>query len=303
MSGEVSQNLRLYKVSQLTKIADAIRAKLETSDTYTIDEMAEVIADIPSGGADLLLMLENNTSANRVTLTDDTVKSEALSIRKNTFRECYIDTVNWSKIEDIGAYAFYDSKIYSLSFPNCKTIGDYAFYHMNYYEGSILTQFNFPKVESIGSTAFEDARINTGVLNFPECKIVKSYGLASLPSVTTFNFPKCETFEEGAFNFTNITIDITLPKVKTIAFKAFRHFRGTNFTIGPDCTSIAAGMLDYNGKITNLYVQATTPPTLGGSFGGDGVSHIYVPAESVSAYKAASNWSNYSSIIEAIPSA
>ena len=50
-----------------------------------------------------------------------------------------------------------------------------------------------------------------------------------------------------------------------------------------------------------IICRATTPPFLkNGSFGTNNVtiSHIYVPAESVSAYK--DSWSNYSSIIEAI---
>lgn len=293
---------RLHSDSRIQSIYDAISEKTGDTTPMTTAGMATAISEMSDGASDLLLLTENNGGGNRLDLSDENFKTTATSIRSQTFRGCYISSLTLSSIETIESYAFYESRILALSLPNCKTIGDYAFYHMNYYEGSVLTQFSFPKVETIGSTAFEDARINTGVLNFPECKIVKSYGLASLPSVTSFNFPKCETFEEGAFNFTHINIDITLPKVKTIAFKAFRHFRGTNFTIGPDCTSIAAGMLDYNGKITNLYVQATTPPTLGGSFGGDGVSHIYVPADSVAAYKAASNWSNYASIIEAIPS-
>ena len=33
----------------------------------------------------------------------------------------------------------------------------------------------------------------------------------------------------------------------------------------------------------------------------DKISKIYVPAESVEAYKTATNWSNYASKIEAIP--
>ena len=59
-----------------------------------------------------------------------------------------------------------------------------------------------------------------------------------------------------------------------------------------DCSSLSA--------VTCL---ATTPPTLGsdafGYFGFEG--QIYVPSESVNAYKAATNWSDYASDIEPIP--
>lgn len=65
-------------------------------------------------------------------------------------------------------------------------------------------------------------------------------------------------------------------------------------------------------NFVKLTVKATTPPTLiqnalkyGGSSGGNYIYSnlmIYVPAESVDAYKAATGWSTYASKIQAIPS-
>jgi len=50
MSDPVSQNLRLYDVSKLTAIANAIRAKNGSSDTYTVGDMPTAIQNLPSGG-------------------------------------------------------------------------------------------------------------------------------------------------------------------------------------------------------------------------------------------------------------
>jgi len=82
-----------------------------------------------------------------------------------------------------------------------------------------------------------------------------------------------------------------------------------NIIIGSGVTSIdydafymAASNVQNDLTIT---VKATTPPTLGNralDFDNNGDTYIYVPAESVAAYKAASGWSTYASAIEAIPS-
>ena len=57
-----------------------------------------------------------------------------------------------------------------------------------------------------------------------------------------------------------------------------------------DCTSLTS--------ITGL---ATTPPRASTMFTGTPISVIYVPAESVETYKAASGWKGYARKIQAIP--
>jgi hypothetical protein len=61
------------------------------------------------------------------------------------------------------------------------------------------------------------------------------------------------------------------------------------------------GNYAFNGcsNLTTVYVHATTPPTLG-TYVFDScpaLTRIYVPSSKVSAYKAATNWSKYSSKI------
>lgn len=53
------------------------------------------------------------------------------------------------------------------------------------------------------------------------------------------------------------------------------------------------------GSVT-LICRATTPPSLNAQAFGSNLVSIQVPAESVDTYKAATNWSNYASIITAI---
>ena len=53
-------------------------------------------------------------------------------------------------------------------------------------------------------------------------------------------------------------------------------------------------------SLTSVYCEAITPPSLGDSYvfnrNGSG-RKIYVPTESVDAYKSATNWSEYASAI------
>lgn len=49
---------KLYSESSIQAIADAIRLKNGSSDTYTVEEMSQAIEDIPSGGNDFLIRLE-----------------------------------------------------------------------------------------------------------------------------------------------------------------------------------------------------------------------------------------------------
>ena len=78
----------------------------------------------------------------------------------------------------------------------------------------------------------------------------------------------------------------------------------TNATIPNSVTSIGNYPFSYCSMLTSVTVEATTPPTLGSSvFSGTHANLvIYVPAESVDTYKAASGWSTYADKIQAISS-
>ena len=67
-------------------------------------------------------------------------------------------------------------------------------------------------------------------------------------------------------------------------------------------TSIGAEAFSACSGLTSIISNATQPPTLGsGAFDRTNDSPIYVPSDSVNAYKAATNWKDYKSRIQAIP--
>ena len=78
--------------------------------------------------------------------------------------------------------------------------------------------------------------------------------------------------------------------------------RLTKVELPASVTSIGSGLFRGAGQLTNVTLQSTTPPTLGTDvfYNTNANLVIYVPSESVDAYKSASGWSDYASRIQAI---
>lgn len=140
---------------------------------------------------------------------------------------------------------------------------------MTFYDCSALTDVVLPKAL-------------TGVQNqvFYSCSSLATINLedTSVTRIGTSAF-------SGCYSLLDITLPSTVTKIDDSAF---------------------SWNIESGSKTTNLTVLATTPPTLGSNVfnNRDGINttlNIYVPAESVEAYKAASGWSSYASSIQAIP--
>lgn len=93
--------------------------------------------------------------------------------------------------------------------------------------------------------------------------------------------------------------EIELPNVTVIQWNVFRNALLVEATVPATVTSIGEYSF-YCTTLTKLTILATTPPTLRTPIGPN-TFLIYVPAESVDAYKNASGWSTMASRIYAIP--
>lgn len=119
----------------------------------------------------------------------------------------------------------------------------------------------------------------------------------TIPSGTT-------TIGDSAFNdctgLTSVTIGNGVTSIGQYAFKNCTDL--TSVTIGDGVTSIRQYAFQSCTGLTSVTIQATTPPTLGNNalLKTNANLVIYVPAESVEAYKAASGWSSFASRIQAI---
>lgn len=181
----------------------------------------------------------------------------------------------------------YNSKHYkSIEIGNCiTTIGDMTFINQIWLDKIIIPS----NITTIESEAFADAgnRSSGLTLTFNE-------GLITIGDNAFF----------GCRNYSALTIPNS---VKTIGTYAFEFNEASIITIGSGVTSIGdyafARTPSSSAITTSITVLATTPPTIssnGNIFYGIECP-IYVPAESVNAYKTANGWSQYSSRIQAIP--
>ena len=124
-------------------------------------------------------------------------------------------------------------------------------------------------------------------------------------NLTSFDIPngviQIGSAFESCFGLTSVTIPNS---VTNISFSSFQNCIGLTSVTIPDSVTNIGGYAFYGCTgLTSITVEATTPPSLENAVVFDSTNNcpIYVPAASVDAYKAATNWSTYASRIQAIP--
>ncbi len=178
----------------------------------------------------------------------------------------------------------YDETILYFLLPSCTSfssdtvteVKSFAAYNHNK-----LTSLSLPNAKAIGTSAFA----STGI--------------------TTLSIDKVETLSNYAFKAISGIDSITLEHVKTFGMGIFEECTNLrNVVVGTNCTSFSAKTFKNCAADMVITVKATTPPRGSTSMFGAAANYagkIYVPAESVDAYKAANGWSAYADKIQAIP--
>ena len=215
--------------------------------------------------------------------------------------------------------AFYGGDFTSVTIGNSvTTIGDYAFSYCR----SLTSVTIGDSVTTIGNDAFYDCSSLTSVTigdsvttigesAFWECSSLTSVTIPD--SVTTIGddaFRNCSsltsvtigdsvtTIGEWAFAGCSSLTSVTIPdRVTTIGEDAFYLCSSlTSVTIGDSVTTIGGGAFYNCSSLTSVYCKATTPPAVSGSivfYNNASDRKIFVPMESVEAYKSAEGWKYY----------
>lgn len=175
--------------------------------------------------------------------------------------------------------ALVDKSITDIVIPNgAMSIGTNAFYGCSSLESVVIPD----SVTSIGNSSF--------------------YGCSSLESVV---IPDSVTIiDTSAFsncsNLTSIKMPSGLTRIGGYAFSNCSNL--TSIEIPNNVTDILTSAFSNCSSLTSITCEAITPPTLRSNVFNKvpDTCAIYVPAESVAAYKAANNWSNRAAYIQAI---
>ena len=212
-------------------------------------------------------------------LTSVTIPNSVKSIGDDAFSDCtgLTSVPIPNSVISIGNYAFWHcSGLTSVLLPNSVTsIGDRAF---EYCSG--LTSVTIPNsVTSIGSAAFREC---SGLTSVTIGNSVTSIGKAvffNCSSLTLIEIPNSVTsIGEFAFDGCNGLTSITIPEgIMSIGRRAFSG-----------CSSL-----------TSITCRAVNPPTCGDDvfLGVPKSIPLYVPSSSVSEYKQATGWSEFTNII------
>ena len=218
---------KLYEESSVQAIADAIRAKAGTADTYKIAEMPDAIANLPSGGGGATEPYVEETYDSDGNLIEAKLYGYT-KIRKNAFYYCdKLSTVNFPPelksiggnsfygcaitndslpdgITDIGGYAFYSSKVTLSRLPNALTkIGAYAFgYCYNLSMSTLPAQLGTIEAAAFVYCLFKSMTF----MGTPES--IASNAFAYCTNLTTINVPWAEgTVANAPWGATNATIN------------------------------------------------------------------------------------------------
>lgn len=272
--------VRTIDDTHLTNIANAIRAKNDTTNTYKPSEMAEAINGIESDNYDKMI---------GKTITE--VRSDLTTVGKYTFYEC--------------------ANLQSADFPKAVSIGDYAFYGT-----SALTDLNFPLVREIERYAFRGAGFTSG--NFPEVTYVATTAFAYNSALTSINIPKADSVGGSAFQSCTVLQRIKFPKLTTVNNYTLGGCSALQCADFAMATSLGSYVFNNCYTLNAIILRGSTMCTLANANAFTGCYHIlgttnatynpngvkdgyiYVPSALENTYKSDSKWSAYASQIRVL---
>ena len=318
-----SRCINLESVSIPSTITDWGQNVFMLCENINTISLAEGLKSISSDMFSNLTKLENISIPSTVTSIDQNAFWGCTSLKSITIPSSVTD---WPPTIDqqVGGYNRAFSGCTSLSevilSEGLTTLGDYTF------EDCVsLTKITIPSsMTDLGFRAFSGCNSlttinveegnskyyseNNCVIESSTKKLVLGCGTSTIPS-------NIEIIGSFAFDsYDSLKGDLVVPEgVVEIQNSAFVNCSGiTNIILPTTLISIYANLNSFRNMYPSFYgcsalesitIQASAPPTLDGSSAFsdlDSLSHIYVPAEAVDAYKAASGWSDYADLISAI---
>lgn len=176
---------------------------------------------------------------------------------------------------------------------NLRTIKEQALYKCHGLESVILPS----TIETIEGDAFHNCP-KLASINIPDgVKSIGSYAFAGDLQLAEITLPQSiETIGRNAFAATGL-LSLVLPEGVTVTSQdmCYNCQKLTSLTLPTTITNIGYHSFDECNALVEIHCKATTPPTLEQYAFEDVVKErkIYVPHDSVEAYKAADGWSDF----------
>ena len=281
-----------------------------------------------------LTVIGDHTFYHCTSLTAITIPAKVESIGNDAFIYCRsllsVTFGSASQLSAIGTYAFYEcTALTSIPLPGSLTyLGSGAFYGC-----SKLTGVTLPEgLSFIGSYAFSYCTALTSVTLTNGLTNIESYAFSDCRSLTSITIPNSVTgIGSGAFSGCTSLTDIIIPygvesiesyvfyrctsltgvtipdSVLSIKNDAFRDCTSlTGITIPSSVTSIESNVFYMCTNLTTVSIERPFSPGVTAihpyAFNNCiKLADIYVPADSVAAYKSAANGSGYAAKIQAVP--
>ena len=267
--------------TSLSTIKDVPHTYLASGD-YTI-KITSVSGNFTFYGASTHPILRKNTTKNENRVYANLLKTVRLG----------------SGVTSIGSYAFYScSSLASVTIPSGVTsIGSYAF--QDCYS---LASVTIPSgVTSIGTSAFQYCYSLASVTIPSGVTSIGSYAFYNCSSLASVTIPSGVTsIGSYAFQYCYSLASVTIPSgVTSIGSYAFYScYSLASVTIPSGVTSIGSSAFQNCYGMGKYHLLPATPPSLGGANVFQNIvsdCKIYVPAESIEAYKSAQYWSSHAS--------
>lgn len=205
------------------------------------------------------------------------------------------DEVSKASIIEINVGEKYVHSSFTLSFNTKRVSFPRAFFNRSPNLGSAysLEHVTFPPTYSSiygGSFLYNLRSISlpsnyTTMSSYTQCTKLKRICVNENVTDVNFSFRSCYSMKDASISkFTRIMRDSVFNDCVSL----------TKFTIPETVSSIGGNVFNHCYGLKEIYVMPKTPPTLGSPFlSQKGTTILYVPAESLEAYKSATNWSAY----------
>ena len=258
---------------------------------------------------------------NRVTLP-----SSITLIKERAFYMSALSSIRLNdKLFDIANAAFAYTNLYEISIPkDVVSIGQFAFYNCS----NLETVFMQNEVLGLGQAAFYGCSSLEKINLSTKLTRINPWTFASCANLRSISVPSSvKHIGDGAFRLTNlseVTLSEGLESIGITAFSFENYSLLKNLVIPSTVTEMGSEAFDYlfeSGSNLSVTVLATTPPTIKTAASEwETVSYldliwarwymptyvsifenssypVYVPAESVNAYKTAEGWKDIASRI------